>query len=96
MTGVEGYVESASSGLVAALSMANFLAEKPPIDFTAKTATGALGHYVSGYAGNDFQPMNITYGIMDPWPERIRNKAERYGKIAERALSIVDGIKTRI
>jgi methylenetetrahydrofolate--tRNA-(uracil-5-)-methyltransferase len=89
MTGVEGYVESAASGLTAALSMARQLSGEPPVDFTAKTAIGALGHYVSEYNGDDFQPMNVTFGIMDPLNERIRKKTERYGKIAERALVIV-------
>lgn len=96
MTGVEGYVESASSGLVAALSMANFLAGIPPVDFTAKTATGSLGHYVSEYAGEDFQPMNVTFGIMDTLPQRIRKKTERYGKIAERALCLIREMKTTL
>lgn len=89
MTGVEGYVESAASGLTAALSMAHQLSGEPPVDFTAKTAIGALGHYVAEYNGDDFQPMNVTFGIMDPLNERIRKKTERYGKIAERALRIV-------
>ena len=89
MTGVEGYVESAASGLTAALSMARRLCGEPPVDFTAKTAIGALGHYVSEYNGDDFQPMNVTFGIMDPLNERIRKKTERYGRIAERALIIV-------
>ena len=89
MTGVEGYVESAASGLTAALSMARRLSGEPPVDFTAKTAIGALGHYVAEYNGDDFQPMNVTFGIMDPLNERIRKKTERYGKIAERALKIV-------
>ena len=89
MTGVEGYVESAASGLTAALSMARHLSGEPPVDFTAKTAIGALGHYVAEYNGDDFQPMNVTFGIMDPLNERIRKKTERYGKIAERALKIV-------
>jgi len=89
MTGVEGYVESAASGLTAALSMARRLSGQPPIDFSAKTAIGSLGHYVAEYNGDDFQPMNVTFGIMDPLNERIRKKTERYGKIAERALSIV-------
>jgi len=93
MTGVEGYVESASSGFVAALSLANQFAGKPPIDFSAKTAIGSLGHYVSGYVGDDFQPMNVTFGIMDSLPQRIRKKTERYGKIAERALAIVQECK---
>lgn len=89
MTGVEGYVESASSGFVAAVSLARRLLEKPEIDFTAKTAIGSLGHYVSGYVGNDFQPMNVTFGIMESLPERIRKKANRYAKLAERAIEIV-------
>lgn len=89
MTGVEGYVESAASGLTAALSMARRLSGQPPVDFSAKTAIGSLGHYVAEYNGDDFQPMNVTFGIMDPLNERVRRKTERYGKIAERALSIV-------
>ena len=93
MTGVEGYVESASSGFVAAVSMANRLTGKPTVDFTAKTAIGSLGHYVSGYVGDDFQPMNVTFGIMDNLPQRIRKKTERYGKIAERALETIRSIK---
>ena len=90
MTGVEGYVESAASGLTAGVSMARKLRGMPPIDFTNQTAIGALGHYVSEYAGSDFQPMNVTFGIMEPWPERIRNKQERYRKIAERSLRLLE------
>ena len=56
------------------------------MDFTSETAVGALGHYVAEYNGGDFQPMNVTFGIMDPYPERIRNKQDRYARIAERAL----------
>lgn len=89
MTGVEGYVESAASGLLAGISMARKLDGKESLDFTSKTAIGALGHYVSEYTGTDFQPMNITFGIMESLTERIRSKKERYGKIAERALSEV-------
>ncbi|MCE5189540.1 MAG: methylenetetrahydrofolate--tRNA-(uracil(54)-C(5))-methyltransferase (FADH(2)-oxidizing) TrmFO [Eubacteriales bacterium] len=96
MTGVEGYVESASSGLTAALSMARLLSGREPVDFTAKTAIGSLGHYVSEYNGDDFQPMNVTFGIMDPLNERVRKKTERYGRIAERALKIVKELKTNI
>ena len=88
MTGVEGYVESASSGFVAA-AVARQLRGEEAIDFTAKTAIGSLGHYVSGYMGDDFQPMNVTFGIMESLPERIRKKANRYAKVAERALEII-------
>ena len=93
MTGVEGYVESAASGMLAGISMARKLEGKEPIDFTSKTAIGALGHYVSEYVGSDFQPMNVTFGIMDSLDERIRNKKERYGKIAERAISKVQSYR---
>ena len=89
MTGVEGYVESASSGYVAAVSLARQLRGEQAIDFTAMTAIGSLGHYVSGYVGDDFQPMNVTFGIMEGLPERIRKKTNRYAKIAERALERV-------
>ncbi|MEA4913029.1 MAG: methylenetetrahydrofolate--tRNA-(uracil(54)-C(5))-methyltransferase (FADH(2)-oxidizing) TrmFO [Christensenella sp.] len=93
MTGVEGYVESASSGFVAAVSLARQLGGQEPVDFTAKTAIGSLGHYVSGYVGDDFQPMNVTFGIMESISERIRKKALRYAKVAERALEIINAIQ---
>lgn len=96
MTGVEGYVESASSGFVAAISMERYLTGKAPVDFTAKTAIGALGHYVSEYAGDDFQPMNVTFGIMDGLKERIRKKTERYEKIAHRSLETIRQIKENL
>ncbi len=89
MTGVEGYVESASSGLLAAISLIEKLSGRAPKDFTSETAIGALGHYVAEYNGADFQPMNVTFGIMDPLKERVRNKQERGERIAERALKRV-------
>ena len=92
MTGVEGYVESASSGLAAAVGMDRYLRGLPPLDFTAKTAIGSLGHYVAEYPGDDFQPMNVTFGIMDPLKKRIRNKRERYALLAEQALEIVKNL----
>ena len=90
ITGVEGYVESAGSGLVAAHSLLG----KPPVDFTRETALGAMAHYVSGYCGKDFQPMNINFGIMAELPEerRPRKKTERYEAISRRALQALDGI----
>lgn len=95
ITGVEGYVESAASGLSAGIHLARKLSGKTPVDFTVQTAIGSLGHYVAEFAGKDFQPMNVTFGIMDAWPERIRNKQERYRKIAERALKTIDTIKAQ-
>lgn len=95
ITGVEGYVESASSGFVAAVNLARNLMGRGPLDFTRSTAIGALSHYVSEYQGGDFQPMNVTYGIMESIPDAPRNKAERYEKMAERALAIVDDLQTK-
>lgn len=92
LTGVEGYIESAASGALAGIDLARRLRGEPDIDFTAKTAIGALGRYVSAYAGSDFQPMNINYGIIDGMEKRVRNKQERYGMVAARALGIVDNI----
>ena len=92
LTGVEGYVESASSGFTAGVSLARRLLGQEPVDFTDETAIGALGHYVSDYNGSDFQPMNVTFGIMAPLKERIRNKRERYERIANRALEHIDDL----
>ena len=95
MTGVEGYVESAASGMVAGINLARQLQEKPLVDFTSHTALGALAHYIST-PNSAFQPMNVTYGIIDGWPGRIRNKIQRYEKIAERALETIDTLKEEI
>ena len=89
MTGVEGYVESAASGLLAAIELIEKLEGREPVDFTSETAIGALGHYVAEYNGSDFQPMNITFGIMDPLAQRVRSKQERGQKLSERALERV-------
>lgn len=90
ITGVEGYVESAASGLVAGIQLARQLQGYQALNFTPKTALGALAHYVSNYAGKDFQPMNITFGIMDPLQNPPKNKLERYSAIAQRALEEIN------
>ena len=95
ITGVEGYVESASSGFVAGVNMARRLLDQEQMDFGPETAIGSLGHYVSEYNGSDFQPMNVTFGIMSPLPVRIRNKRERYSAIAERGLKRIDDIVSK-
>ena len=87
ITGVEGYVESASSGLVAGIAMAQRLMGKEPAELTDITAAGALGKYVSCYNGSDFQPMNVTFGIMRGLEKAPRNKRERCAAIAERSLA---------
>ena len=96
MTGVEGYIESAASGMLAGIDLALRLNGGESIDFTARTAIGALGSYVSGYNGSDFQPMNISFGIIEGLTNAPRNKQERYTLIAERSLRIIDEIAANI
>ena len=96
MTGVEGYVESAASGLVAGICAAMQQKGLPLPDFPRATAIGALAHYVSAENRN-FQPMNVTFGIMEGLAERVRGgKQARYEKIAQRALETVDQLKMEI
>ena len=96
MTGVEGYIESAASGMLAGIDLALKLNGGESIDFTARTAIGVLGSYVSGYNGSDFQPMNISFGIIEGLTNAPRNKQERYTLIAERSLRIIDEIAANI
>ena len=92
ITGVEGYVESAASGLVAGLSLARQLHGLPAFPFPTTTALGALGRHVSS-PNRAYQPMNITFGLIDDYPETIRNKAARYEAISRRALGVLDQCK---
>ena len=86
MTGVEGYVESASSGLVAGINMARIINGMEPVVFPETTAHGALCRYITDRTIKAFQPMNVNFGIF-PQPEyRIRNKKEKSSYYAERAL----------
>lgn len=93
MTGVEGYLESAASGLMAALQVARQVQNQEPIHFPKTTALGGLSQYISAYEGSDFQPMNINFGIMEPWPAKVRKKKEKNALIAQRALEELDKIK---
>ncbi len=92
MTGVEGYVESASSGLVAGINLAHRILGKEQIDFTKYTAIGALSNYITEGACGSFQPMNVNFGIIESLDRRIKSKQERYTAISERALLILDKI----
>lgn len=86
MTGVEGYVESAASGLLAALHLADRILRRGTRVFDERTVCGALETYIST-PNRDFQPMNANFGILSPLPVRIRDKRERYRALAERSLS---------
>ncbi len=90
MTGVEGYVESAASGLLAAVAMAAKVQGKPIPDFPKTTAIGALGLYISDETVENFQPMNINFSIISPLEQRIRKKAEKNLAIANRSLAVID------
>ena len=91
ITGVEGYVESASSGLLAGIFAASDILGKPRPVFSSNTACGALADYVSHYQGADFQPMNITFGIMNTIDSRAKGK-EKKREISERALEEITRI----
>ncbi len=100
MTGVEGYVESAASGLVAGVSLACRLKGVEPPEFPRSTALGAMGCYVST-PNRDFQPMNCTYGLLEglpvePGKKPIRNKVMRYEAMAQRSLQIVGDIAAKL
>lgn len=88
ITGVEGYVESAASGLLAAIHLADKILKRPSHVFDETTVSGALEKYISTPNG-DFQPMNANFGILAPLNERIRDKRERYRLMAERSLESI-------
>ena len=93
MTGVEGYVESASSGMVAGISLARQILGLEPVDFSRLTAIGGLGYHVAKATG-DFQPMNANFGLIEGYPKKIRNKQERYGHIAARSLDYIEALRS--
>ncbi len=90
MTGVEGYVESAASGFLAAVAMAAKVQGRTPPEFPQETAIGALGLYVSDQRLTQFQPMNINFSIIAPLGQKIRKKAEKNLAIANRSLALID------
>ena len=93
ITGIEGYVESISSGLVAGINMANQILGKDRLTFSNKNMIGALCKYIS--TENDrFQPMNSNFGILPKLEEKIKDKMERYEKLSDISLEILrDKIK---
>ena len=85
ITGVEGYVESIASGLVAALNSVRKYKKEDKIIFSGRTMIGALSKYIATENKN-FQPMNANFGILPELPERIKDKKVKYGKLADRAI----------
>ena len=96
ITGVEGYIESAASGMCCGINMARRLLDKPLIDFPTRTALGALGAHISSYEGKSFQPMNINFGLIDSLDERVKGKQARYEKISQRALETLEDMLPQV
>lgn len=93
MTGVEGYIESAASGLVAGVNAAYLAKGENPVIFPEQTAHGSMCKYITSAVAKHFQPMNANFGLMPPLEERIRDKKLKKQKIAERALEFLAKFK---
>ena len=93
ITGVEGYVESTASGFVAAVELANRLQGKAPVDFPQETALGALALYVSNETVEQFQPMNVNFGIIPPLGYKVKGKRNKNAELSRRALDILAGLE---
>lgn len=93
MTGVEGYVESAASGMLVGIETARELLGQAPADFPRTTATGALALYISEGSVGNFQPMNINFGIIEPLGYRVKGKRNKNAEISRRALEWIDGLR---
>lgn len=87
ITGVEGYMESASSGLLAGINSVRFLLGEEALVLPEVTMMGALSRYISGYSGKNFQPMGANFGILPGMDPPIRDKRLRYAALSERSLA---------
>lgn len=96
MTGVEGYVESAASGLIAGFNAARFAKGESCVQFPRNSALGSMAHYITTADFTNFQPMNANFGLFPPLETRIRNKQQKNEKIAERALQSLDRFKEEL
>ena len=95
MTGVEGYVESAASGMLVGIETAARVLGMEPVDFPQETAIGALSLYVSGGSVGDFQPMNVNFGIISPLGCRVKGKRNKNAEISKRSLEIIESLKAK-
>ena len=93
MTGVEGYVESAASGMLVGIETAARLLGLSPVDFPQETAIGALAQYVSSGSIGEFQPMNINFGIISPLGYRVKGKRNKNAEISARSLGWIEAMK---
>lgn len=97
MTGVEGYVESAASGLIAGINASKLVSNLEPIVFPRETIIGSMAYYITHANNNkNFQPMNANFGLLATLEKRIKDKKERYEKLANRALKHLDSFKVML
>ncbi|KKK39580.1 tRNA (uracil-5-)-methyltransferase [Mesobacillus campisalis] len=89
MTGVEGYVESAASGLIAGINAARLVKGEEPVEFPAETAMGSMSRYITTTNSKNFQPMNANFGLFPELPVKIKGKQERNEQHANRALETI-------
>ena len=92
ITGVEGYMESAASGLWAGISLAREINGKQPIDLPCESMIGALMGHVTDSVSKDYQPMGSNMGILPAMESKIRDKQQRYGELAKRSLDLMQNI----
>ncbi len=93
LSGVEGYMESAASGIVAGINAAAEILGKEPLILPEFSMIGALLNYICDPSVSDFQPMGANFGILSPLKVKIREKKERYGALAQRSLDWFNNIK---
>ena len=93
MTGVEGYVESAASGLYAGINAAKLALGQEPVVFPPETMMGAMAHYITHASKKNFQPINANFGIVPRLKQKIRDKRERNLQLSQRALTVLDAFK---
>jgi len=96
MSGVEGYVESAASGILAGIGAAFRARGAEPVAFPEDTAMGALGRYIARSDPKHYQPTNIAFGLLPELPQRIRDKSRKRLALAERALQSLESFRARV
>ncbi|MGM0840752.1 MAG: FADH(2)-oxidizing methylenetetrahydrofolate--tRNA-(uracil(54)-C(5))-methyltransferase TrmFO [Bacillota bacterium] len=96
MTGVEGYVESAASGLIAGINAAKLAIGESPVVFPHETAIGSMARYITTANKNNFQPMNANFGLLPDLPKKVKGKKERNEQHANRALETIQNFVKKV